>query len=39
MDRLREAYRLFTGDLRRSEAFAMNALEALLLECDGLHRA
>ncbi len=34
MDRFREVYRLFAGDLRRSEAFAMNALEALLLECD-----
>ena len=34
MDRLREVYRTFTGDLRSSEAFAMNALEALLLECD-----
>ena len=34
MDRFREVNRLFAGDLRRSEAFAMNALEALLLECD-----
>ena len=39
MGHFREVYRLFTGDLRRSEAFAMNALEALLLECDDLHRA
>lgn len=39
MGRFREVYRLFTGDLRRSEALAMNALEALLLECDDLHRA
>ena len=34
LDRFREVHRLFTSDLRRSEAFAMNALEALLLECD-----
>lgn len=34
MDRFSEVNRLFAGDLRRSEAFAMNALEALLLECD-----
>ena len=34
MDRFSEVHRLFTGDLRRREAFAMNALEALLLECD-----
>ncbi len=34
MGRFHEVYRLFTGDLRRSEAFAMNSLEALLLECD-----
>jgi AraC family transcriptional regulator of arabinose operon len=34
LDRFREVHRLFTSDLRRSEAFAMNALEAVLLECD-----
>jgi AraC family transcriptional regulator, arabinose operon regulatory protein len=32
--RFREVHALFAGDLRRSEAFAMNGLEALLLECD-----
>jgi AraC family transcriptional regulator of arabinose operon len=34
MDHFREVHRLFTGDLRRSEAYAMNELEVLLLECD-----
>ena len=34
MDRFRDVYRHFTGDLRHSEAYAMNALEALLLDCD-----
>jgi len=34
MDRFHEVHRLFTGDLRRADAYAMNALEALLLECD-----
>ena len=34
MDRFREVHRQFTGDLRRSEAYAMNSLEALLLDCD-----
>jgi AraC family transcriptional regulator of arabinose operon len=34
MHRFHEVNRLFAGDLRRSEAFAMNALETLLLECD-----
>ncbi len=34
MERFREVHRLFTGDLRRSDAFAMNAFEALLLDCD-----
>ena len=34
LKRFREVHRLFTSDLRRSEAFAMNALEAVLLECD-----
>ncbi len=34
LDQFRAVHRLFTSDLRRSEAFAMNALEALLLECD-----
>jgi AraC family transcriptional regulator of arabinose operon len=34
IDRFRTVHRLFVGNLRRSEAFAMNALEALLLECD-----
>lgn len=29
-----EVNRLFGSDLRRSEAFAMNALETVLLECD-----
>lgn len=33
-DRFREVHRLFTSDLRRREAYAMNALEALLLDCD-----
>ena len=32
--RFHEVNRLFTGELRRNEAFAMNALEAVLLECD-----
>jgi AraC family transcriptional regulator of arabinose operon len=32
--RFLEVHRLFTSDLLRREAFAMNALEALLLECD-----
>lgn len=32
--RFRDVHRLLTGDLRRREAYAMNALEALLLECD-----
>jgi AraC family transcriptional regulator, arabinose operon regulatory protein len=36
-DRFREVHRLFTSDLRRREAYAMNALEALLLECDRLN--
>ena len=34
LKRFRDVHRLFTSDLRRSEAFAMNALEAVLLECD-----
>jgi AraC family transcriptional regulator of arabinose operon len=34
LERFREVHRLFTSDLRRSEAFSMNALEAVLLECD-----
>lgn len=34
MDRFSEVHRLFTGDLRRSDAFAVNAFEALLLDCD-----
>ena len=34
MDRFREVHRHFTGDIRRSEAYAMNSLELLLLECD-----
>jgi AraC family transcriptional regulator of arabinose operon len=34
MDRLRDVDNLLTGDLRRREAYAMNALEALLLDCD-----
>lgn len=34
MERFRDVQRLFGGDLRRSEAYAMNALEALLLDCD-----
>lgn len=34
VDRFREVHRLFNSDLRRSEAFAMNALEAVLLDCD-----
>lgn len=34
MDRFREVHSLFTGDLRRSDAFAVNAFEALLLDCD-----
>jgi AraC family transcriptional regulator of arabinose operon len=32
--RFRDVYRLFTGERRRREAYAMNALEALLLDCD-----
>ena len=32
--RFRDVYRLFSGDRRRREAYAMNALEALLLDCD-----
>lgn len=32
--RFGEVHRLLSSDLRRSEAFAMNALEALLLDCD-----
>lgn len=34
VDRFREVYRLFTSDVRRREAYAMNALETLLLDCD-----
>jgi AraC family transcriptional regulator of arabinose operon len=34
IDRFRAVHRLFTSDLRRREAYAMNALEALLLDCD-----
>ena len=34
LERFRDVHRLFISDLRRSEAFAMNALEAVLLECD-----
>jgi len=33
-ERFLEVHRLFTSDLARREAFAMNALEALFLECD-----
>lgn len=32
--RFHDVHRLFTSDLSRREAFAMNALEALLLDCD-----
>jgi len=32
-----EVHRLFNSDLRRREAFAINALEAVLLECDRLN--
>lgn len=35
--RFREVHRLFQGDLRRREAFAMNALEGLFLECDRMN--
>ena len=34
LERFREVHRLFISDLRRSDTFAMNALEAVLLECD-----
>jgi AraC family transcriptional regulator of arabinose operon len=33
-NRFREVHRYFTGDLHRREAYAMNALEAMLLDCD-----
>lgn len=32
--RFHEVHRLFSGEQRRREAYAMNALEALLLDCD-----
>lgn len=35
--RFHAVHRLFHGDLRRREALAMNALEALLLDCDRLN--
>lgn len=35
--RFHTVHRLFHGDLRRREAFAMNALEALFLDCDRLN--
>lgn len=35
--RFHEVHRLLHGDLRHREAFAMNALEALLLECDRMN--
>ena len=35
--RFHTVHRLFHSDLRRHEAFAMNALEALFLECDRLN--
>ena len=34
LERFRDVHRLFIGERRRSEAYAMNALEALLLDCD-----
>ena len=37
LSQFRDVHSLFTGDLRRSDAFAMNALEALLLTCDQLN--
>lgn len=36
-ERFHEVHRLLHGDLRRREAFAMNALEGLLLECDRMN--
>ncbi len=37
--RFHAVHRLFYGELRRREAFAMNALEALFLDCDRLNPA
>ncbi len=36
-DRFLKVHRLYTSDLSRREAFAMNALEALFLDCDRLN--